>query len=371
MRTEKYLYQWDINQKFIDVKGSYVDYIINDEVYRVEVVNRECIIPDELLQIAGSHTAYECFDDNTRTEVLFTVKDRPIPPDYVFTPTQRTTFDGLVQKVDDAVDDMYQKAESGEFDGRDGTDGEDGFSPVISVDQIEGGHRVTITDKTGTKSFDVLDGQGTSAGMSYYKVTCDMVHFYHDGVIQTYSDLVEKYNDDNYFLYAECNGLTFIPSLPPLEEDPILEFINTAIYGGVATITRLIINSSNEVKYNDVVVAEKSDVDSKVSDVQINGTSIVGSNKVANIPYASNNDFGVFKTGYNVGINASGLIFCYDRTYSQYVSNAVSSFVAKGTLENVLDNESVRFDKVQSMTEAQKEQARVNLGIVSAEGVMF
>lgn len=349
MRTDKYLYQWDINQKFIDVKGSYVDYIINNEVYRVEVSNRECVIPDELLQIAGSHIAYECFDDNTRTEVLFTVKDRPIPPDYVFTPTQRTTFDGLVQKVDDAVDDMYQKAESGEFDG------EDGFSPVISVDQIEGGHRVTITDKTGTKSFDVLDGQGTSGGMSYYKVTCDMVHFYHDGVVQTYSDLVEKYNDDNYFLYAECNGLTFIPSLPPLEEDPILEFINTAIYGGVATITRLIINSSNEVKYNDVVVAEKSDVDSKVSDVQINGTSIVGSNKVANIPYASNSSAGLIQSGwYGFGIANENRPIASTIDYETYKSQNNGYFIAKGTLENVLDNESVRFDKVQSLTEAQK-----------------
>ena len=32
-------------------------------------------------------------------------------------------------------------------------------SPVVSVEDIDGGHRVTITDKNGTKTFDVMDGK--------------------------------------------------------------------------------------------------------------------------------------------------------------------------------------------------------------------
>lgn len=39
-----------------------------------------------------------------------------------------------------------------------GRKGEDGVSPTIAVNYIEGGHRVTITDTTGTRSFDVPDG---------------------------------------------------------------------------------------------------------------------------------------------------------------------------------------------------------------------
>lgn len=39
-----------------------------------------------------------------------------------------------------------------------GTDGEDGFSPTVTITDIEGGHRVTVTDATGEKSFDVMDG---------------------------------------------------------------------------------------------------------------------------------------------------------------------------------------------------------------------
>ena len=44
-------------------------------------------------------------------------------------------------------------------------DGSPGVSPVISVSTITGGHRVTITDATGTKTFDVLNGaDGSGSG---------------------------------------------------------------------------------------------------------------------------------------------------------------------------------------------------------------
>ena len=43
--------------------------------------------------------------------------------------------------------------------GQNGTDGEDGVSPIITVSDIEGGHRVTITDAKGTQSFDVMNGE--------------------------------------------------------------------------------------------------------------------------------------------------------------------------------------------------------------------
>ena len=46
-----------------------------------------------------------------------------------------------------------------------GDPGNDGVSPTVSVADISGGHRVTITDATGTKSFDVLNGaDGSGSG---------------------------------------------------------------------------------------------------------------------------------------------------------------------------------------------------------------
>ena len=44
------------------------------------------------------------------------------------------------------------------FDGQPGKDGVDGVSPVVDVEEIDGGHRLTITDKDGEKTFDVMDG---------------------------------------------------------------------------------------------------------------------------------------------------------------------------------------------------------------------
>ena len=42
--------------------------------------------------------------------------------------------------------------------GAPGEPGEDGVSPTVTVADITGGHRVTITDAEGTRSFDVLNG---------------------------------------------------------------------------------------------------------------------------------------------------------------------------------------------------------------------
>lgn len=53
------------------------------------------------------------------------------------------------------------------FDGNPGdpgTPGLDGISPTVSVQDISGGHRVTITDKDGEKTFDVMDGKDCSGG---------------------------------------------------------------------------------------------------------------------------------------------------------------------------------------------------------------
>lgn len=42
--------------------------------------------------------------------------------------------------------------------GPQGPQGSDGYSPTVSVTDINGGHRVTITDANGSKTFDVMDG---------------------------------------------------------------------------------------------------------------------------------------------------------------------------------------------------------------------
>ncbi len=59
--------------------------------------------------------------------------------------------------------------------GADGKDGADGISPSVTVQDIDGGHRVSITDKDGEKVFDVMDGKdgagGTGGGAAIVDVT--------------------------------------------------------------------------------------------------------------------------------------------------------------------------------------------------------
>lgn len=45
-----------------------------------------------------------------------------------------------------------------------GEDGQDGVSPTVETASITGGHRVTITDANGTKTFDVMDGSNGKDG---------------------------------------------------------------------------------------------------------------------------------------------------------------------------------------------------------------
>lgn len=136
MNTERKLYQWDTGQKLVGCTGLYVDFPIDNEVYRVETADGTCIIPDELLQASGSHKVYECMTNNTIRSFAFSVTPRPKPPDYVYTPTERLTFEGLVQKVDDAVADMIRRAESGEFDGHTPVKGTDYFT-ASEIQQIQ------------------------------------------------------------------------------------------------------------------------------------------------------------------------------------------------------------------------------------------
>lgn len=48
--------------------------------------------------------------------------------------------------------------------GEPGEPGKDGVSPTIAVEIIDGGHKITITDASGTKSFEVMDGKDGEPG---------------------------------------------------------------------------------------------------------------------------------------------------------------------------------------------------------------
>ena len=76
---------------------------------------------------------------------------------------QKTGTAGLV----DTYTITYTDSTTSTFTVTNGKNGTDGISPSITITDITGGHRVTITDADGQHSFDVMngeDGQGIPAG---------------------------------------------------------------------------------------------------------------------------------------------------------------------------------------------------------------
>lgn len=131
-------------------------------------------------------------DGETVYMVTIPVKKRPQPSDDVPTPVEQSAIDQAIAALNVAVDkaedaiEHYPRIQDGTWwvwdvttetwvdtdvqaqgqPGTDGTDGDDGFSPVITVTDITGGHRVTITDAEGTQTVDVLNGQPGTPGYS-------------------------------------------------------------------------------------------------------------------------------------------------------------------------------------------------------------
>lgn len=149
--------------------------------------------------------------------------------------------------------------------------------------------------------------QAISGKMEFFKVTYDDVanHFEDaEGNVMNYSALEDKYKDDKFFLYCEYQSVTYIPCLPP-DEDPlhpekVLEFISTWIYGGVINVSRLAINENEQIRNetkvamtdvldsngNSVVtngVAHLPEIKGSITDVKVNGVSVVDADGVANI----------------------------------------------------------------------------------------
>ena len=85
--------------------------------------------------------------------------------------TTTSTEDGgtnvvTVTKTDGTTSTFYVRNGSRGSTGPAGSDGQDGVSPLVSVSEITGGHRVSIQDADGTSSFDVMDGQDGKDGQS-------------------------------------------------------------------------------------------------------------------------------------------------------------------------------------------------------------
>lgn len=77
--------------------------------------------------------------------------------------TKTSTLD-VINGVNGQDGQKGKQGESGKtpvkgIDYFDGKDGKDGYSPTISITDITGGHKVTVTNESGSNSFNVMDGE--------------------------------------------------------------------------------------------------------------------------------------------------------------------------------------------------------------------
>lgn len=176
--------------------GTAVDVLITDNA---------CTVPPEVLTEAGDTLIIGVYGTDGETVVIPTVYaavgriQRGAEPSGIEpTPQTAALVDQLLAAAQAARDaatsaqeiaqSVRDDADAGAFDGTDGQDGRDGangqdgapgadgspgqdgapgadgYSPTVSVTEISGGHRVTITDAEGEHVFDVLDGQGGGSG---------------------------------------------------------------------------------------------------------------------------------------------------------------------------------------------------------------
>lgn len=107
--------------------------------------------------VGGYYTPVVSQVDENTMQVSFTASGDAMPPvqsTEITLPAGRDGQDGA------AGQDGYTPQKNVDY--FDGTDGQDGVSPTVSVSDITGGHRITITDANGEKTIDVLDGENGS-----------------------------------------------------------------------------------------------------------------------------------------------------------------------------------------------------------------
>ena len=186
-----------------------------------------------------------------------------------------------------------------------GEDGAPGVSPIITVTDITGGHRVTIADAEHPhgQSFDVMDGSGNLHVVGYYA---------DDGGIQL---IDATYDDIRAWLYANEIVVLFTPGFgesfyPAYTDRGLLAFRNIS-----GKEFRVFSNNTCQI-IDDEYITESGLNDALAGlpkDVQVNGVSVL-QDGVANVPVASTSAHGVVKVraGDNgLSVGSGGYLYTY------------------------------------------------------------
>lgn len=201
--TTENLWQYDYGQILqitgLDLPDAYQVHFCNKgDLTTIEMIGDAggVTIPDNLLENGTPINAYIYLhtgtdDGETEYKITIPVNQRPEPSDEQPTPAQQSAIDAAIAALNSAIEAAGDAAQAildmgvdastltagssatvtktvdaqgvvtltfGIPRGDTGETGDDGFSPTVTVTEISGGHRITITDANGSQSFDVLNG---------------------------------------------------------------------------------------------------------------------------------------------------------------------------------------------------------------------
>lgn len=172
--------------------------------------------------------------------------------------------------------------------GQPGTPGDDGYSPTVTVTEITGGHRVVITDKNGSHTFDVMDGSDATVTVD------DELSDESENPVQN-KVITGEIGD----LKAEINQLS--ESIAPVESTTTATAAHAV--GELFMVGKTLMVALSAIAIGDTIITDGASPNAAVTtlsgemikDVQVNGTSIVNQG-VANVPIGSASEPGVVRS---------------------------------------------------------------------------
>lgn len=154
--------------RFACINDDNVDYVwntaINSSIYVSKGIFNQEIVAEQYLDLIKEWEERLLSVENSigSSGISPTAKVTPIDGGYKVTIT-----DAQGVKTFNIMNGTNGKDGKDGTNGLNGLDGADGVSPTTLVEEISGGHRVSITDVNGAQSFDVMDGKdGESGGIT-------------------------------------------------------------------------------------------------------------------------------------------------------------------------------------------------------------
>lgn len=237
------------------------------------------------------------------------------------------------------VDEIKNKLDNGEFNGRDGVDGKNATINGLNSLNIVGGTNIVIEQEDDTLKINntyIYDDSeikaDISANVSDISKNKADIKSINDNLInyslitETGSKIELNINSSNFKMTAILKNKNGDVIDTSNEIDlPLETMVVSASYDNDKKELVITLQNGTETR-----VPISSLIDGLVNEETLN-------EYVKNTDYANANKGGVIKTGYCFGVASNGVPNCGPISYSTYQNALDGIFIAKGTLENVLN----------------------------------